>query len=154
MAIIFSWSAGGKLLWPTEFAQLIRGLGIVPDEWVIALAFSIPVAELAIAITLFIPRAAIIAASAATFLSLVFSGIHLYILVMGKPVPCGCAGIAMTTEGHSTHVIMLLLSAAMAAASAYLLVADGSSPRRSSLEVGPHIDGSNDVPSERLDLVE
>ncbi len=116
VALILAWSAGGKLFWPGEFQKLLHGLGLLPVWLIRPTAFILPAAELLVAIAVVTGFGRTGALFLCLFLSLVFTGIHGYVILTGIPVSCGCAGLRFSTDSRPAHVGMLLISILLALA--------------------------------------
>jgi len=114
IALILAWSAGGKLFWPAEFQKLLHGLGLLPPWLITPTAYALPAAELLVAIAVVTGFGRTWALFLCLFLSLVFAGIHAYVILTGIPVSCGCAGLRFSTDTRPAHVVMLVLSIALA----------------------------------------
>jgi hypothetical protein len=129
LAAVYAWSAGGKILWPTEFRGLLVESGMLPASLVEPTAIALPIIELALALALIWIRLRTIAAAASTFLSLVFSGVHAHALVAGSVIRCGCIGVVVQYPSSGLHTAMLVLSIAMLGASLTLLFSSASNGR-------------------------
>jgi hypothetical protein len=126
---ILAWSAGGKLVFPQAFGDMLAALGLLPDALVPMLQHRLPYLELLLALSLATRIAMVPALLLCFFLGLVFSAVHVVILVSGTAVPCGCIGVSFSHASWPNHMLLLLASGFIAAASQVLL--SGGMPRRS-----------------------
>ena len=110
VAIMLAWSAGSKILWPDRFGALPQGLGLFPVEWILPIKFAVPFTEAFVAIGLAVRAAAIPAAFCGLSLGLTFAAVHLFVLITGQPVDCGCAGVLLQRESPAAHVVLLAYS--------------------------------------------
>jgi hypothetical protein len=120
-AALLAWAAGGKLVRSAAFGQMLTALGLLPDSVIPAVRYGLPAAELGLALLLAMRRAPVLAAFALLFLSLLFGGIHGYVLVSGEAVPCGCLGVAISHASWLRHVELLAICLAMAGCAVTLL---------------------------------
>ena len=126
LIVLFGWSAGAQLLWPAEFADALRRSGLVSPRAAPAMAYALPAAELIVASSLAAyPRNAI-AWLAACFLTLLFTGVHAYLLISGDVIDCGCLGLQATHASGTYHVALCLLMGASALGSFYSLFSQTS----------------------------
>lgn len=126
---ILAWSAGGKLVFPRAFGDMLAALGLLPDALIPALQHGLPYLELLLALSLATRIALIPVLLLCFFLGLVSSAVHVVILVSGTAVPCGCLGVSFSHASWPNHLLLLMASGFIAAASLVLLF--GGSPRRS-----------------------
>ncbi len=136
LVLVFAWSAGGKLFWPTLLRNTLLATGMIPDEWLAPLVWGLPACELALAILLAARLLLIPALLGSIFLSCVFAGVHVYLIVSGTIVPCGCAGVALDLSGTWFHAVVLGVSGVMLFGSLFLLFAGvpRPAPRRDQQE--------------------
>ncbi|HMQ16810.1 MAG TPA: MauE/DoxX family redox-associated membrane protein [Phycisphaerae bacterium] len=120
-AVLLAWAAGGKLVMSTAFGQMLTALGLLPDSAMPAVRHGLPVAELALALFLAMRIAPVLSAFALLFLSLLFAGVHGYVLVSGEAVPCGCLGVSISHASWLRHVELLAICLAMAGCAVTLL---------------------------------
>ncbi|MBU0617564.1 MAG: hypothetical protein KKI02_07590 [Planctomycetes bacterium] len=117
----FAWSAGGKFFWPEQLREILLRTGMVSSDWAALLAYGLPGLELLVALALAAKMLLPLGLLLSTFLSVVFAGMHGYLLISGDLVPCGCAGVAIDFSTWEWHVSLLGLSIAMVLASVALL---------------------------------
>ena len=87
---VFLWSGIDKLINPLSFALLIEAYGIIPETWVMPLAYGLPALEILAGLGLLIDvkgSLATITALLVLFLAILGYGIHL-----GLDIDCGCFG--------------------------------------------------------------
>lgn len=110
LILIFAWTAGAKVAWPSYFRQVIGSLAMVPESALNPLANALTAVELALALFLSLRICVRVAAVVSLWLGLIFVGVHSYAIVSGTGRDCGCAGIVRTTSTRTSHVAMLSAS--------------------------------------------
>lgn len=124
LAAVFAWSAGGKLLWPTAFGEVLNKTGLFAPSLLPFLARGVPAAELVIALLLAIRATRPIGLIATCFASATFAMVHFFLIATGEVVPCGCAGISIEFHSLEAHVALGVLTSLMVIASIWLLLRD------------------------------
>lgn len=123
LALIFAWSAGGKILWPAQFRAMLDSLGLIPEPWLAPLQYGLAPLELALAAAFALDWLRFPAALLATFLALTFTGVHSTVIATGSATPCGCAGVMFTQANRETHIAFLIVAVLMLGSALSLLLA-------------------------------
>ena len=90
IAIIFIWSGLTKISDPRGFAVVIDAYGLMPETWVMPVAFGLPVLELMAGIGLLMHVTGSLHLTSG--LMLLFMAILAYGIALGLDVDCGCFG--------------------------------------------------------------
>jgi len=90
LAVVFLWSGLAKLTDPASFAVIIEAFGLIPESWVITIAFVLPALELVAAVGLLMDIRGSLAVVSG--LLVIFMAILLYGIQMGLDIDCGCFG--------------------------------------------------------------
>ena len=121
LVLFYAWSAGGKFFWPGHFRELLLGTGMLPDAAITPLTYALPAFELLLALALAARLVLPLVLILSTLLSTVFTAVHGYLIISGTLVPCGCVGVSIDFSTREWHILLLLLSTAMAVGSVVLL---------------------------------
>jgi hypothetical protein len=108
------------MFWPGQFRDVLEQMRIFPPEVLPVLAWVVPAFELLLALALSLDRLTLPALFAAGFLCTVFAALHGYLLLVGRAVSCGCAGVAISFASRETHIVLLTISLLMMADAYYL----------------------------------
>lgn len=122
--LLLAWSAGGKLVFPTAFGDMLRTLGLLPGNVVPLVQYGLPYLELLLALSLAARLAVVPTLLGCLFLSLVFGAVQVLILVSGTVAPGGCLGVSFSHASWANQVILLLVSVVIGVSSQLLLFAD------------------------------
>lgn len=108
------------MFWPEQFRDVLDQMRIFPPGVLPVLARAVPALELVLALAISLDRLTLPALFAAGFLCTVFAAVHGYLLLAGRAVSCGCAGLAISFASRETHIVLLAISLLMTADAYYL----------------------------------
>jgi uncharacterized membrane protein YphA (DoxX/SURF4 family) len=118
---VFLWSGISKLIDPLSFSLLIEAYGIIPENWVMPVAYGLPVLEVLAGLGLLLDVQGSL--STITALLLLFMAILGYGIFLGLDIDCGCFG-PEDPEGQAYHGLRgaIYRDVAMLAAVIYVYV--------------------------------
>jgi uncharacterized membrane protein YphA (DoxX/SURF4 family) len=90
IAAVFLWSGLTKISDPIRFAVVIDAYGLIPETWVLPVAFGLPVLELLAGIGLLMQVTGSLTLTSG--LLLLFMAVLSYGIILGLDVDCGCFG--------------------------------------------------------------
>jgi hypothetical protein len=128
------WFGASKIMWPAALADTLWSTGFFLRQIVPVVAYGLPAAEIVLGLGLASSATAVFALPIILAISTCFTSFHVYLLISGTLVPCGCTGVAPHHADFTTHVCLLITSAVMMLLSASLVVAQVRRPQRARQE--------------------
>jgi len=98
LGVIFTVSGASKLSDPQSFSTAIQNFGIIPNSWVGAFVFSIPVLELISGVLLSIGYCIRISSAVVIGLLIIFIDVIIPNLAIGNVVECDCFGSLVRSQ--------------------------------------------------------
>ena len=115
LGAVFLYACASKLFHPTEFADMVMGYRIVPNELITLVASVLPWLELLVGLGLVVGLLSAGCAAWATFMSSVFLVAKVSVILRGLDVSCGCFSVngGSSISWADIPASALLLSAAL-----------------------------------------
>lgn len=130
LVCVLAFSGGAKLFWPGDVETALREMAMLPQHIVRPVAWTLPAAELILAALLSVGRARLLTLPAVFFLSVVFTGVHLYLYLNGIILPCACLGASYISQAScGTSLFIAALSGSMLACSTFLVFRRPTRPK-------------------------
>lgn len=122
LGAVWIWSAYSKLASPRTFLQAVRAYDATPEWLSEAIAYGLPVVELALGVLLVLGVAVRLAAAISALLPVVFLIGLVQAAARGLQLECGCFGGGGTTNGATTYTVDILRDVGVLVLAGYLVV--------------------------------